>query len=63
MPTHFSSLGFPVAVDDAYMEQLLETALSGEQLRATGPILLKESMTRGNIHSSSTSLTRRDSPA
>ena len=34
MPSHFSSLGFPLEMDTAYQERLLAAALSGEQLRA-----------------------------
>ena len=33
MPSHFSSLGFPLEMDSAYQERLLDAALSGEQLR------------------------------
>jgi hypothetical protein len=34
MPSHFSSLGFPLEMDTPYQERLLNAALSGDQLRS-----------------------------
>ena len=34
MPSHLSSLGFPLEMDALYQERLLNAALSGEQLRS-----------------------------